>query len=93
MLLMSGRRTETNPRGSLGASERDSICRSAAAVMQSRVRSRAVLIPLFAGVRIGDGLLCFELELEYLELYPLIELAPPLELAPLVEMVPMQELH
>ena len=37
-------------------------------------------------------LVCFELELEYLELDPLIEPAQPLELAPLVELAPMQEL-
>ena len=37
-------------------------------------------------------LVCFELELEYLELDPLIEPDPPLELAPLVELAPMQEL-
>ena len=36
--------------------------------------------------------MCFELELEYLELDPLIQLAPPLELAALVELAPMQEL-
>ena len=37
-------------------------------------------------------LVCFELELEYLELDPLIEPVPTLELAPLVELAPMQEL-
>ena len=37
-------------------------------------------------------LVCFELDLENLELDPLTELAQPLGLAPLVELVPMQEL-
>ena len=40
----------------------------------------AVLIPLFAGVRIRDVLLCFELELDSMELDPLLEPAIPVEL-------------
>ena len=37
-------------------------------------------------------LVCFELELEYMELDPLIEPDLPLELAPLVELAPVREL-